>query len=251
MEFIKLVKPKYWCMAMRHLIVFPLSASLLGALVLVTSEAFIRSRDVGLQYILQGFLSIEGGLRLLTGILILTLGFFGVSKLISIAGNFLAERPSTVSIQGHIIYYRIFVSQVKQLNSQQYEMLLAEYPSAKIIKKNKWYDIYITDNFLFVPGLFLVCREEIDEIGVRNKDARQYDELIFLFSTKEKEKKELRLPYLSFFRARKYKDYSGVVEAIMAWAWQRNPDDSKFPEQVKRWYEENVAIIPWRRRKSK
>ena len=76
-------------------------------------------------------------------------------------------------------YHRSFISKVNQLTPAQTQELLSEYPNRKRIDVYYGFDIhygvlkkklsplaiYVTDNFLFVPGLFLIMREEIGNIS--------------------------------------------------------------------------------------
>ena len=148
-------------------------------------------------------------------------------------------------------YHRKFVSVVKQLTRDQTERLLSEYPDRKKIEAYRdgkiltSPTIYVTDNFLFIPGLFLVARENLGEIliieltsalpprgGVSVKSG--YNGVSFL-------SKEYQLTRSSDYiipRAELPISYNPTLapeigEQIMAWYWQCDPDDPLHPERVR------------------
>ena len=129
---------------------------------------------------------------------------------------------------------KIFISKVKGLDSPQYEQLLSEYSNARRV--NIYYDrgkrllgsdvIYVTEHFLFIPGLFLMSREEISEISILGRRVSHEPTTTFLFSLKDQSEQKLILYY-------RYKDCPETTEQIMAWFWQCDPDESDLQERTK------------------
>jgi len=131
-----------------------------------------------------------------------------------------------------------FVAKVKQLDSVQHEMLLDEYPTARKIPI--FYDkrkrvagaetIYVTENFLFVPGLFLINREEIRDVILYGAEFRTGRvKSIFSFILEDQSKQNMMLYY-------SYRICPETAEQVMAWFWQCEPDDPTLPERTKQFY---------------
>jgi len=216
MEFIELTKPEYKRILRRLILVTPLTEPLKIVWLFVLIGIFI-----GVTRETATWLSVT-----LTALL------------------FLALRPGVIllSILFRRPYYQEsheeFVSKVQQLGASQYEQLSSEYPSAKRI--SIYYDrgkrllgsemIYVTDHFLFMPGLFLINREDIDEISVSGPRAAHEFTTTFTFALKEQSKQKLTMCY-------RYKICPETAEQIMAWFWQCDPSDPTLPERTKAWYE--------------
>ena len=157
------------------------------------------------------------------------------------------------------IYYKSrekFLAKVQQLPPEQYELLLFEYPTAKKIPI--YYDrwklirgseaIYVTPNFLFVPGLFLIEREEIEEIILHEMNVLYYKpQVVFSFTLKNQSKQHLMVAY-------SYSTCPETAEQIMAWFWGCDPNDPKlwmwtsdwFNECQKRWILQPDSFRTWR-----
>ena len=153
--------------------------------------------------------------------------------------------------------------------------MLSEYPTAK--KVDFYFDrskgilgverIYVTDNFLFIPGLFVINRSEIENILIRNPEGDNGKEFVFLlisplgkildgdrfikmYQKVSSEAHQYRihpetgkLTYLSkddseeMFRLDySYDVHPETAEQIMAWFWQCDPNDPTLPERTKAWY---------------
>ena len=165
--------------------------------------------------------------------------------------------------------HRAFVAKVKQLGRLEHEELLAEYPNWKKIdiyknkkridgkrKRSNTLTIYITENFLFMPGLLLVHREELAEIKLilqktkytsssphyMGKSKIYFVKKAEASHTKpsgitgaihsdwlaELESRSVRLP-LKY----SYDKSPETAEQIMAWFWQYDPNDPALPEKTK------------------
>jgi len=139
--------------------------------------------------------------------------------------------------------HKRFVAQVNALETEQYEMLLSEYPSAK--KVEIYYDrkkkklsplaIYLTDGFLFVPGQLLIPRKEIKEISYDQRSHTGGMELVFFLKSQD----------FGFSIDYHYPYYPKTMEHVLAWFWKRDPNDPKLRKKVKDWYVEN-GVIPAR-----
>jgi len=139
--------------------------------------------------------------------------------------------------------HKNFVAQVNALEAEQYAILLSEYPAAK--KVEIYYDrkkkklsplaIYLTDSFLFVPGQLLIPRKEIINISYDQQRHSGGMELIFVLKSQTV---EFGIDY-------HYPYYPKAMEYLLAWFWERNPNDPKLRKKVKDWYIEN-GVIPAR-----
>jgi len=152
-----------------------------------------------------------------------------------------------------------FVSKVKKMSDVQTERLMTEYSNREKIliyygqKKKKLGSaaIYVTDNFLFIPGLLLVLREELEKIELVNIYAtlRGRDLLVWtaLFPiSRNTEKKGLvnikcvtRIDFVSLGIATifpldyNYGESPKTAEQIMAWFWQCEQNDPALSERTK------------------
>ena len=165
----------------------------------------------------------------------------------------------------YVEYRKKFISKVNQLNSLQTKTLLSEYPSRKKIeiyydKKKKTTGsvaIYVTDHFLFIPGLLLVPREEVDEIKVSelywNISSRSLSPIRQYFLDTNRKgainvKVVTRFEFISegtdpIYSPMDY-DYSvspETAERVMAWFWQCDPNDPGLKERVGRFVEKEYS----------
>jgi len=172
--------------------------------------------------------------------------------------------------------HRAFISRVEQMNSHEYEALVSGFPSRKKIEiyKNRKKEpsspgaIYVIDNFLFVPGLLLVRREELEDIKLTIEKVRLVGSSrdirisrIHFFSkpgnscaepslmTKilhgsgsmraELEARSVRLP-LKY----NYDKSPETAEQIMAWFWQCDPNSPDLSERTRNLITEYYADRP-------
>ena len=133
--------------------------------------------------------------------------------------------------------HEVFVAAVRRLTEPQYDALLTEYPCRKKIevyydKKRKLIGsgvIYVTNNFLFVPGLLLVCREDLKEIkiihGVKQiyRTGTKITKIRFVFT---------RFPSVLLPIKYDYENSPHTALQIMAWFWQCNPNDPALPRRL-------------------
>lgn len=118
------------------------------------------------------------------------------------------------------------------MDETQRKALLSEYPEAKKILiyhdvKKKIVGtvrIYVTKNFLFVPGLLLAGKDEISKIVAFNAFTPAIT--TFVFYCKNQPRKELVLYY-------RFKVCPETAEQIMAWFWNCNSDDVELKEKVR------------------
>ena len=150
-------------------------------------------------------------------------------------------------------FNREFVAKTKRLTKDQTELLLSEYPNRKKIKI--YYDrkkttlgsaaIYVTDNFLFIPGLLLIIRDELKEIKITQlyvdfspmgtpPDSRAGKGLINIKSITRIEFFRIGAPSIrSPLWEYRYHRSPETVEQIMAWFWQCGADDPRLSERTK------------------
>jgi hypothetical protein len=197
--------------------------------VLCTFLFFATDIDILLRLI--GFSNTDGvGPALLGGLMaaIATVVFFHIAELLAVS----FRRSKYIKL------HKIFVDKVNQLDDLQAKMLLNEYSNRERIeiiyyKKTMTTgsaSVYKTKNFLFIPGLFLIRRDEIVEIRVvdaavgtspfGDKDTR------IMFRLKRGEPTHLPLDY-------SYDESPKTLEQIMAWFWQCDPNDLTLPNRVK------------------
>ena len=143
-------------------------------------------------------------------------------------------------------HHENFISKVKALSHEQHTKLLSEYPAAMEIKiyhdKKKWIKgseaIYVTDNFLFVPGLFLVSRHDIEDIFITSPQRRKYWQSSFTFLLKDQSRQFIDVIY-------DFRICPETAEQVMAWFWQLDPNTPEIPEKVKSWYTKNTGLKHW------
>jgi len=158
-----------------------------------------------------------------------------------------------------------FLHKVGQLERAQYEQLITEYSGKKQIKV--YYDkrkkiigsgkIYVTDNFLFVPGLLLITREEVGNVKIAVSRFNIAGTGSYLKKTKIKfmskgtEHSYIRpnnslSAILAELRAERtvaskasllpvkfdYDESPETAEHIMAWFWQCELDDPSLSERT-------------------
>lgn len=172
--------------------------------------------------------------------------------------------------------HKEFIKKVKSLDLRQYEQLLSEYPFAR---KIDFYDdhskgilgverIFVTDNFLFIPGLFLIRREEVETMVIRVPERDSGKEFAFLlvspfgkvpggdefsrmyrkllnetyryrihpetgkrtYLLKDEAEEVFRLDY-------SYDRSPETAEQIMAWFWKCDPNDPTFLMRMEAWIE--------------
>jgi len=148
-----------------------------------------------------------------------------------------------------IAKHRKFISYVKHLDSKKNAMLLSEYPEARRIyiyydKKNKILGtetIYVTKNFLFVPGFFLVCWDDIEEVFVHGPT--RTGTTVFVFLLKNKLESDLEVYY-------RFRISPGTAEQVMSWFWQCDPSDPALPEKTISWYKDNTWTKYLRKKQS-
>ena len=186
----------------------------------------------------------QGMLHLAIASLSMVLMFWCVMTLlnmvISIPKLFTYDNPFVLF---YFLHRRRFIKTVKALDARQHKKLLSEYPSRK--KIDTYYDkrkriagsekVYVTENFLFMPGLFLIARDELDELEVEKMDFDPDFSFHKMFATHntirfsvEETDNWLYLP-LNY----KFKQSPETAEQIFAWFWQCDPNDPKLPERVR------------------
>ena len=145
-----------------------------------------------------------------------------------------------------------FVSCASPLNKAQMDALMSEYPNRKRIeiiyhKRTRMPAsacIYITDSFLFVPGLLLVFRQEIEEILIVNttRDNNRYRPTAFVLPETKTHIEFLTIngaiECLPFEYSHNHSPRT--AEQVMAWFWQCDDDDSEIPEKTRNLIEERV-----------
>ena len=140
----------------------------------------------------------------------------------------------------HVRYRKNFLETVGRLDTCQTEKLLSEYAARKKIElyysKTKRVAgsgaLYITENFLFVPGLFLVSRHEVEKVEVTRA---------FIFIGSIRIPTSITLIYFHFKSAKpqylpldyKYKKSPETAEQVMAWFWQCDPNDPMLSQRTK------------------
>ena len=142
---------------------------------------------------------------------------------------------------GKINRNRKFRAQFNLLDATQKEMLVREYPSRKKVNTmkhtgNKEIDtppgsIYLTEKFLFVPGLFLMFRENINDVKIRiakDKSVTVVD--FYAKGQKGKREKRYRLPLILLHYSIKHAPQA--LKQIMAWYWQCESDDPGLPKRM-------------------
>ncbi|MCL2042603.1 MAG: hypothetical protein FWG89_00535 [Treponema sp.] len=148
---------------------------------------------------------------------------------------------------GRINRHRKFRAQFNLLDATQKEMLLREYPERKIVDTmkhtgNKDMDtppgsIYLTENFIFVAGLFLMFRENINDVQLRI--AKNLSAAVVDYYTKGqngKKGKRYSLPLILLHYSPKHAPHA--LEEIMAWYWQCDSDDPDLRKRMD-------SIITW------
>jgi len=195
------------------------------------------------------------------GPLLIVRGMLGYVSLIDALGAFAWLLGICFFIRPGIIYvymigilpkyfrnHKRFVAKVEQLTPAQYEAILSEYPTARKIPI--YYDqrkkilgseaIYVTSNFLFVPGLFLIERDEIENIILYGKEYGVFlPQAIFSFTLKNQSKQNLLIAYRYFICPE-------TAEQVMAWFWGCAPDDPKLWGRTNIWYKEcEKQWPPW------
>ena len=141
------------------------------------------------------------------------------------------------------LHNRRFFVKLNHLSDLEREVLVAEHPTARVLptyydKKRKFrgaQSVYITDSFLYVPGLFLAVKEEIEDIVVSrfNFMDRGEVELKFSFHLKDNTTQILHLKH-------RYEFFPETIEQMMAWFWGMDPEDSGLPYRTKAWYEQGI-----------
>ena len=130
--------------------------------------------------------------------------------------------------------HKDFLAMLRQLDDDQAAALLAEYPARKSFgvfyhrKKGRKTSgvVYVTDSFLFIPGLLLAPREMLEDItlifdqhggrGVDWFETSGHSEIRFVFPDV--------FPVVFPLRHNYHKSPE-TAERIMAWFWQFDPDD--------------------------
>ena len=139
--------------------------------------------------------------------------------------------------------HKRFLAILARLDEEDTKKLLTEYPSRKRFgvaynrKKGHMTSgvIYVTDSFLFIPGLLLIPRESLEEIKLifDHSTARGTDwfeptghsEIQFIL--------EGILPIVFPFKHNYHKSPE-TSEQIMAWFWQRDPNAPEIPIKTRR-----------------
>ena len=190
----------------------------------------------------------------------------GMTFWIILAANVLCLLLAPLRIRRYSKMHAGFVSRIKQLNKSEYEALLSEYQARKSIHifKNKKQEvskpeiIYATDNFIVVPGLLLVHREELADVRLTVEKLRiagywndvRISRIHFVLKNPPVCAKSAKLinalegldtlpGYLKTQAKRLPFKYSydkspETAEQIMAWFWQLDPNDPTLPERVKK-----------------
>ena len=138
---------------------------------------------------------------------------------------------------------KTFLAILAQLNEEEIKALLLEYPSRKRFgifynrKKGRMTSgvIYVTDSFLFIPGLLLIPRRKLEEIklifdhsaaiGTDWFEPTGRSEIQFIL--------EGILPIV-FPLKHNYHKSPETSEQIMAWFWQRDPNAPEIPIRTRR-----------------
>ena len=175
-----------------------------------------------------GLLAAETDLWVLLGALFVIAIFY---KVFVMAGGII------IRLRAYNRSNKSFISKVSSLSPDQYEALLREHASAMRIeiffeamrrRMPGAETIYLTENFLFIPGYFLVLREDIYEICL--SDPLLNAKTTFTFVLKDNTKLDLYL----FCR---YRVSNDTLSQIMMWFWQCEPCDPTLPDRVKFWRE--------------
>ena len=243
MDFIELTKPEYKRMLRRlvwrtpYIRVWTRWYTILGLMICWTLATSLAYYDPEIQAFFADIYSnmgightpgvhlsiIEGALIIIVFILILHLFF-------------LYAIPSRVRLYKNS--NRIFVSEVMKLNNAKMEKLLCEYPDKKRIeayygKKKKTAmsaSIYTTENFLFVPGLFLIYREEIEDIKIID-DCLNF--ALFKVKTATVFRFLSKGAFVTLTLDYNYDESPETAEQIFAWFWQCDLNDPTLPERTK------------------
>lgn len=217
-----------------------------------------------LVWIALAALGLEGG-----ALIAVMAGFLGVFAVI-LTGLFVCLFVSFFRSLGYRRSNKKFVSKVNQLSEYQAEKLLSEYPRRRKIRMlyNRVYNnkkrkllssaiVYTTDNFLFIPGLFLICRDELDGVEIFDLPGSRVTGVgTFVdFTLKGEAPTQLPHPTLIPHPVRLpstvrlpldyiYRESPETAEQIMAWFWQCDPDSPGLSERTKKLMTEYYAGKP-------
>jgi len=162
MEFIELTNPDYKRLAVRRVLISPFITPLWRYKAILFSLILLASVYLALRYGIDRS-DIPASVMILQPVFWVALIIFYVLDIIG-------------AVIGLIVDRSLFVTKVKQLEGAQYQALLSEYPNAVELdicsdKKKRLAGIrriFVTDSFLYVPGLFLVSRNLQDSVFARS-----------------------------------------------------------------------------------
>ena len=197
-----------------------------------------RTLDRLLRYLHDMLSSLGAGPVGISAILGIALGALSVLALVF--AYFLAWAVWLVPFY-YFVYFmsnKRFRTQVGLLSPAQNEMLLAEYLSSRKIEIPDYgrkalvkpVGIYLTENFLFIPGLLLELREYLTDVHVQSSynKKKKNSRIYFYAMNHDKDKVYLYLLPIAF----SHQQSPEIAEQIMAWFWQCDPTDPGLSQRV-------------------